>query len=56
MITPEQVLIAARLAADTLLALVGHDDAKIHVDAAEKRRANALADAAEVAKFGRSEE
>ena len=48
----DKVLTAARLAADILLALVPHEDARFHVDEAERRRANAIADAAERAKFG----
>ncbi len=50
--TPAQVMEAARLAADVLLALVSHEQARAVLDDAEIRRANALADAAERLKFG----
>jgi len=44
---------AARIAADLLLALVPADEAKRLISEAEIRRANAIADAAEAAKFGK---
>lgn len=44
---------AARIAADLLLALVPAPEAKRLLDEAERRRANAIADAAEAAKFGK---
>jgi hypothetical protein len=50
--TPAEVLNAARLAADLLLELVPHDDAKAILDDAAVRRANAAADLAEKVKFG----
>ena len=49
--TPADVLSAARLAADLLLALAP-DDAQAHLDEAAVRRANAVADTAEALKFG----
>lgn len=50
--TPAQVLEAARLAADVLLALVPHDTAKTVLDEAAVKRANRDADIAEAIKFG----
>jgi uncharacterized membrane protein YebE (DUF533 family) len=47
----DRELTLARLAADLLLALVGAAGAREHVDEAERRNANAIADAAEKAKF-----
>jgi hypothetical protein len=44
---------AARIAADLLLALVPADEARALINEAEIRRANAIADAAAAAKFGR---
>lgn len=49
----DTALEAARIAADLLLALVPADEARALINAAEIRRANAIADAAEAAKFGR---
>lgn len=50
--TPEQALEIARMAADILLALVPRDQVAELLDEAAIRRANAIADAAEAAKFG----
>ncbi len=50
--TPAEVLTAARIASDLLLALVPHERASELLSEAAVRRANALADAAEAAKFG----
>ncbi len=49
---PEAVISAARLVADLLIELVGPELAQTHLDEAATRRANAVADAAEKAKFG----
>lgn len=49
--TPAEVLDAARLAADVLLALVPHDKAAVLLSEAAAKRANAMADAAEALKF-----
>jgi hypothetical protein len=49
---PEAILNAARLAADLLLELVPHNDARELLDSAAAKRANVIADAAEAAKFG----
>jgi hypothetical protein len=51
-ISPGDALTAARLAADLLLALVPHETAGRLIDEAAARRQNAIADAAERAKFG----
>jgi hypothetical protein len=50
--TSEAILSVARLAADLLLELVPHDDAHVILTDASIRRANAIANAAEAAKFG----
>lgn len=50
--TPEQILEAARVAADLLLALAPTRARELLTDA-EIKQANAVADAAEQAKFGR---
>ena len=51
MSTTETVLEAARLAADLLIALAGSPErARVLITDAEWRRANAVADAAEIAK------
>ena len=52
--TPEAIIAAARIAADLLLALVPHNEARELLDSAAAKRANAIADAAEAAKFGSS--
>lgn len=52
----DTALEAARIAADLLLALVPADEAKRLIGEAEIRRANAIADAAEAAKFGKMAE
>lgn len=51
MINPETAIEAARIAADLLLALVPHEQAKELLDEAAIRRANAVADLAEQVKF-----
>ena len=48
---PADVLNAARLAADVLLALVPHDQAKQLIDDAAARRINAEVDLVEAIKF-----
>jgi hypothetical protein len=52
--TPAQVLDAARVAADLLLALVPHEQAGKLIDEAAARRINAEVDAVEALKFGGS--
>lgn len=50
--SPDEVLELASKAADIVLALVPIERARELLDEAAIRRANALADAAEIAKFG----
>lgn len=50
--TPAQILEAARLAADVMLALVPREQAAALLDEQAIRRANDAADAAEGIKFG----
>ena len=52
MSTEEAVLEAARFAVDTLLDLVPVDVARQLLDEQAVKRANVVADAAEIAKFG----
>lgn len=50
--TPDQILEAARLAADIMLALVPRDKAAELLDEQAIKRANLAADLAEAIKFG----
>ena len=50
--SPAEILAAAETVANVLLMLVPHEDAKKLLDDAAQKRAQAIADAAEAAKFG----
>jgi ABC-type branched-subunit amino acid transport system ATPase component len=51
-VIPEAILEAARLAADVMLTLVPRDTAALLLDEQAVKRANQVADTAEVLKFG----
>lgn len=52
--SPGVILDTVRALLDVILSLVPHDTAKQMLDDAAVRRANTVADAAELAKFGRA--